>query len=143
MNNNQTPPDKPGNSSGAPSATASNTSHAGATTISEATTASSQAYTSATGGENALLVTGGESTLTDAEITKTGDESSENSDFYGTNAAVLATGGSLTLDGVIGSKRSSQPKPKGPRRRKCRSTHQFRVFFHSSHRCMTIDYIII
>ena len=99
MNDNQTPPDKPGNSSGAPGTTASNTSHTGATTISEATTASSQAYTSATGGENALLVTGGESTLTDAEITKTGDESSENSDFYGTNAAVLATGGSLTLDG--------------------------------------------
>ena len=50
-------------------------------------------YISSTGGENALLVSGEDLTLTSPTISKTGDESSENSDFYGTNAAVLGTSG--------------------------------------------------
>ncbi|MBQ6147481.1 hypothetical protein IJI70_01390 [Candidatus Saccharibacteria bacterium] len=56
-------------------------------------------YISSTGGENALLVSGEDLTLTSPTISKTGDESSENSDFYGTNAAVLVTSGTLKISG--------------------------------------------
>lgn len=58
-----------------------------------------QTYSSTTGGENALLVKGEELTLTNVTITKSGDSASEEADFYGTNAAVLATSGLLTLNG--------------------------------------------
>ena len=102
MNNN--PPDKPsgngGNNLGAPGSTAaSNVSHSGATELSASTTLEGQSYSSTTGGQNALLVTAGEITLQNPTVEKSGDESSENSDFYGTNAAVLATGGLLTVNG--------------------------------------------
>ncbi|MBQ3261172.1 hypothetical protein IJH29_00740 [Candidatus Saccharibacteria bacterium] len=101
-----TPPDKPSGDSnnapgGAPGGSATSASHSGATTFTEATTSTGAAYSSTTGGENALLVTTGESTITDSVITKSGDESSESSDFYGTNAAILATGGVLNIDGGI------------------------------------------
>ena len=100
---NSTPPDKPGNGDalGAPGSTASaNISHSGATELSSSATVESPAYSSTAGGQNALLVTGGEVSISQISVTKSGDESSENSDFYGTNAAVLAMdGASLTLDG--------------------------------------------
>ncbi|MBQ6321207.1 hypothetical protein IJI17_03260 [Candidatus Saccharibacteria bacterium] len=98
---NQTPPDKPSGSAGdAPGGTSSaSISHQGATTLSSSATLDSPNYSSTTGGENALLVTDGEITLETPVVTKTGDESSENSDFYGTNAAVLTTGGSLIITG--------------------------------------------
>ena len=108
MNNNQTPPDKPagdgqggpgGEPGGAPGDSSASVSHSGATTLSESTTINQPSYSSTTGGENALLVTGGEITLENPTVAKSGDESSENSDFYGTNAAVLATGGTLTISG--------------------------------------------
>lgn len=73
--------------------------HTGATVINESTTTTGESYSSATGGENAVLVVSGESTLTTPTVTKSGDESSESSDFYGTNAAVLATDGVLNIDG--------------------------------------------
>ena len=103
MDNNQTPPDKPagdnGSPGGAPGGSNANISHSGATTLSESATVNQPSYSSTTGGQNALLVTGGEITLESPTVTKSGDESSEDSDFYGTNAAVLATGGTLTING--------------------------------------------
>ncbi len=89
-----TPPDAPGGNT-----TSSNVTHLGATTLAETTVTDGQTYSSITGGENALLVTGGDITINGVTVTKSGDESSENSDFYGTNAAVLATGGSIILNG--------------------------------------------
>ena len=83
-------------------------SYTGATEISSDTTKSDACYTSSTSGENALLVSGGTSTLTNFTVTKSGDESDENSDFYGTNAAVLVyndatltiKGGTVTTNGA-------------------------------------------
>ena len=63
--------------------------------VSGKTTSASGAYSVSTSDKNTVLVqNGGKLTLTNSEITKTGDVSSsnsENSDFYGTNAAVLVT----------------------------------------------------
>ena len=69
--------------------TSASVSYTCATEITSDTTKSDASYTSSSGGENALLVSGGTSTLTNFTVTKSGDESDENSDFYGTNAAVL------------------------------------------------------
>ena len=104
MQNNSpsgTPPEKPSGDGGqgGPTATASNVTHTGATTLSETASIDAQTYASVTGGENALLVTAGEVTLNSPTVTKSGDESSEDSDFYGTNAAVLATGGVINING--------------------------------------------
>jgi hypothetical protein len=77
----------------------SNVSHTGATEISSDTENSGESYSSTTGSENALLVTGGTSTLTDATINKTGDSDGDTSDFYGTNAAVLVKEGTLNING--------------------------------------------
>lgn len=53
--------------------------------------------------ENALLVTEGKVSLSDASITRTSDDSTggDASSFYGVGAAVLATGGELTIDNVL------------------------------------------
>ncbi len=98
------PPDKPGGSSGSASVT-----YDGATTITESVTQSAQTYASTTANQNALLATGGTSTITNPTVTKSGSpsERSDDYDFYGTNAAVIAangatlniTGGSVTTDG--------------------------------------------
>ncbi|MBR2279302.1 MAG: hypothetical protein IJ903_00025 [Ruminococcus sp.] len=78
----------------------SSASYSGATTFSSSTTESGKTYSSTTGGQNALLVSGGISTIKNATVTKSGDESSENSDFTGTNAAVLAyNGATLNIEG--------------------------------------------
>jgi hypothetical protein len=100
MNNMQmgTPPDKPEGTGGAPGSD-SNVSHVGATEISTDTTSSDQSYSSTNDSENALLVTGGTSTISNSTITKSGDSDGDNSDFYGTNAAVLVKGGTLNIDG--------------------------------------------
>ena len=84
-------------------------SYDGATTITESTTAVGQTYTSTAGSQNALLVTGGDSVLTNPTVTKAGSPSgrSDDYDFYGTNAAILVnsgaslavTGGTVTTDG--------------------------------------------
>ena len=87
---------------------AASVSYTGANTIESSSTADGASYQSTTGGENALLVSGGESTLSNISVTKSGDESSESSDFYGTNAAVLVyngatlhiKGGTITTDGA-------------------------------------------
>lgn len=86
-------PGKPGESS------SSNVSHAGSTEISSDTTTNGESYSSTTCSQNALLVTGGTSTLTNPTITKTGDSDGDDSDFYGTNAGVLVKEGTLNING--------------------------------------------
>ena len=66
-NSNMEMPGKPGESS------SSNVSHTGSTEISSDTTTNGESYSSTTGSQNALLVTGGTATLTNPTITKTGD----------------------------------------------------------------------
>jgi hypothetical protein len=69
-----------------------------------ATVTSSQsggAYSSTTGGENAVLVNGKTVTLTNPTVTKSGNSTGDDADFYGTNAAVLAeNGATLTITGA-------------------------------------------
>ena len=77
----------------------SSISQLGATKISSDTTSTETSYSSETGSENALLVTGGTSTISNPTITKSGDSNGDNSDFYGTNAAVLVTEGTLNING--------------------------------------------
>ena len=94
------PPDKPDENGGMlGNDNSSNVSHTGATEISTDTTNSGSLYSSTTGSQNALLVTGGTSTLTNLSVTKSGDSDGDNSDFYGTNAAVLVKEGTLNIKG--------------------------------------------
>lgn len=94
---------KPGEQSegsGAPGGrSSSNITHTGATTISSDTTNTGSNYSSTTGSENALLVDGGTSTITNATVTKSGDSSGDDADFYGTNAAIMTKSGTLNING--------------------------------------------
>ena len=75
-------------------------SYTGATVYSEDTSLSETEYTSNSSKENALLVEGGKIGLTNPTVTKSGDASDEESDFYGTNAAVLVyNGATLNIEG--------------------------------------------
>lgn len=84
-----------------------NVSHSGATELEQDASLSNQNYSSASSAENAILVSGATVSLSNPTIQKTGDDSGDNSDFYGTNAAVFAyneatlniTGGTITTDG--------------------------------------------
>lgn len=76
-----------------------NVSHNGAIEISSDTTNNLQTYSSTESSQNALLVTNGTSKISSAKITKSGNSNDENSDFYGTNAAVLVKNGTLNIDG--------------------------------------------
>ncbi|MCR4709838.1 MAG: hypothetical protein K5653_06270 [Clostridiales bacterium] len=69
----------------------------GATEFSTDSSESGKTYSSKTSGEQALLVTGGTSTIDNATVTKSGDSDGDEADFYGTNAAVLASDGSLDI----------------------------------------------
>ncbi len=92
-------PEKPSGDGGggAPgSSSSASVSYSGATEIASDTT-TSESYKSTTGGQNAVLVSGGTVNFLDVSVTKTGDESSENSDFYGTNAAVLVYNGATLV----------------------------------------------
>ena len=96
------PPAPPsGGQGGVPGgSSASSVTHSGKTTISSNSTLNNKTYSSTTGGENALLVSGGTSSINNITVNKTGDESSEDSDFYGTNAAIFAYNDAiLTLKG--------------------------------------------
>ncbi len=77
----------------------SDVSHTGAIEISSDTTNNGESYFSEESSQNALLVTGGTSTISNPTITKTGDSDGDNSDFYGTNAAVLIKEGTLNING--------------------------------------------
>ena len=76
-----------------------NVLHNGATEISSDTTNNLQTYSSTEGSQNAFLVTNGTSKISNAKITKSGNSNDENSDFYGTNAAVLVKNSTLNIDG--------------------------------------------
>ena len=102
------PPEKPpGGEGGFGGGSSSNVTHSGNTTLSNGESLENGSYSSSTGRENALLVSGSTVTLINPTITKSGDESSENSDFYGTNAGVFVyengtlniTGGTVTTSG--------------------------------------------
>ena len=100
--NEEAPPDKPDGemeNSGPGGSNSSNITHTGATEISSDTENSKSSYSSADGSQNSLLVTGGTSTINNPSITKTGDSDGDNSDFYGTNAAVLVKEGTLNING--------------------------------------------
>ena len=70
--------------------------YSAATTISESVTTSGRTYSSTTALQNAILVT-----ATNPTVTKSGSPSgsSDDYDFYGTNAAIVATGGTLNISG--------------------------------------------
>lgn len=93
--------DKPGENGGKPgeNGSSTNVSHTGATEITSDITNNGIEYSSTEGSQNSLLVTGGTSTITDSTITKSGDSDGDNSDFYGTNAAVLVKEGTLNING--------------------------------------------
>ena len=97
-----TPPDGQGGpggqgGSGAPGASSSSIDYSGATEISAAASQSGQSYSSSTADESALLISTSENvTITDPNVTKTGDSDGDNCNFYGLNAAVLVMGGSAT-----------------------------------------------
>ena len=76
-----------------------NVSHNGVIEISSDTTNNLQTYSSTESSQNALLVTNGTSKISSAKITKSGNSNDENSDFYGTNAAVLVKNSTLNIDG--------------------------------------------
>lgn len=62
----------------------------GATTITDNQTFTNTSFKSSEGSQNALLVeNGGDVTLSNSTVTKTGDASDESADFYGTNAGIL------------------------------------------------------
>ena len=69
------------------------------TSITEDTTIKDKEYTSSTSEENALSISKAEVTLDNVTVTKTGDSTSgDNSNFYGTNSAIIAKdGATLTI----------------------------------------------
>ena len=110
------PPAKPpGDSNGGPGKnnSSSNVIHSGATTFSTNTEESNKTYSSSTAEQNAILVSGGTSTINNCTVSKTGSPSShsDNYDFYGTNAAIFVNngatlnikGGNITTDATYGN----------------------------------------
>lgn len=102
--NGQQPPTMPGQDGqmpggmpgGMPGMDSGSVEYTAANTVTESTEGAS--YASTGDSENAVLVSEGEVTLSGAIVSKTGSASGDNADFYGVNAAVLATSGStLTI----------------------------------------------
>ncbi|MBR5408690.1 hypothetical protein IK112_01950 [Candidatus Saccharibacteria bacterium] len=75
--------------------------YSGATTFSEDGEYSGTSYESTTGAQNALLISGGVIDLVNATVVKSGDDNGgDESDFYGTNAAILVyNGATLNMNG--------------------------------------------
>ncbi|MBR6472828.1 MAG: hypothetical protein IKS99_03745 [Firmicutes bacterium] len=99
----QAPPDGNGGgnppSGGSGGSQSANITYQGATEFSTDTSTSGETYSSETSGEQALLVTGGTSTIDKATVTKSGDSNGDEADFYGTNAAILVNDGTLEITG--------------------------------------------
>ena len=89
----------PGGGGGPGGSSSADISYTGATEFTTDTTEDGQTYSSSESNEQALLVSGGTSTVTNATVTKSGDSDGDDSDFYGTNAAVLAEAGTLNISG--------------------------------------------
>ena len=85
----------------APGGNSSNVaSYSGSNVISSSSIFENKMYSSSTGGQNVLLVSGGTSILNNCTVNKTGNSNDENSDFYGTNAAILVyNGATLNING--------------------------------------------
>ena len=100
--NQQTPPAMPGNMNGMPGGMggpgeSTPASYNAANTLTESSSGAS--YASTADSENAVLVSQGNVTISGTTVSKTGSSNGDSADFYGTNAAVLATGGStLTIE---------------------------------------------
>ena len=93
-------PSPPGGGQGGPTSSSANITYTGATTFSSSKTEDGKTYVSSTGSEQALLASGGTSTINSCTITKSGDASGDEADFYGTNAGVLAyNGATLNITG--------------------------------------------
>lgn len=91
-------PAKPPGEGGAPGSSTSVT-HSGANTISSDTEEDGKEYSSTASAENALLVTGGTSTIKNITLNKSGNDNGDSSDFYGTNAGILVKDGILNING--------------------------------------------
>lgn len=79
-----------------------NISYSASKTISEDTTITEGTHTSTTKDENAILVDGSTTTISNVTVEKEGDsDGGDATSFYGTNSAILAKGGAnLTLSNV-------------------------------------------
>lgn len=75
----------------------SNVSYSGVITFNSNITEDNKTYTSNNSSENAILVTGGVSTINSCTITKSGDSDGDEADFYGVNAGVLVSSGTLNI----------------------------------------------
>ena len=91
------PPSGENGGPGGPGGSSSDISYTGSTEFTSDASESGKTYSSSASNEQALLVSGGTSSIDKAEVTKTGDSDGDESDFYGTNAAVLATDGTLNI----------------------------------------------
>lgn len=75
-------------------------SYSGERVISSDIQENNQTYSSVSEGTSALLVSGGTSILQNVNVSKSGDASGDNADFYGINAAILTyNGANLTIKG--------------------------------------------
>ena len=83
------------------SATSSGYDYSSYTATSTNTNLSSQTISCTTSGQSAVYITSSGITISDSTITKSGDFSgdTEDSEFYGLNAAILVQGGELTMTG--------------------------------------------
>lgn len=79
-----------------------NISYNGKTTIDDDTTIKEGSYTSISSDENAILVNGSKTSISNVKVTKTGDsDGGDSTSFYGTNSAILAkSGANLTLKNI-------------------------------------------
>lgn len=80
----------------------SNIAYNGKTTIDDDTTIKEGSYTSSSSDENAILVNGSTTSISNVKVTKTGDsDGGDSTSFYGTNSAILAkSGANLTLKNI-------------------------------------------
>lgn len=90
-------PDSEENMPGGALTSSSSVSYSGVLSISSSNNLNGKTYESTRDGQNAILVTDGNSTITNFEIIKTGNGSNETSDFYGNNAAIFVKNGSLNI----------------------------------------------
>lgn len=79
-----------------------NIAYNGKTTIDDDTTIKEGSYTSSSSDENAILVNGSTTSISNVKVTKTGDSDGRDStSFYGTNSGILAkSGANLTLENI-------------------------------------------
>ncbi len=97
------PPDAPNAPTSGDTKPSTDDTTSGDVTPTEDENVTGETYTSSTAFENALVVNGATSSYTNITVNKTGDASgqSENYDWYGTNAAILAKGGAnVTISGA-------------------------------------------